>query len=63
MADVKLLWEVTRGQVPVKASGGIKTVEGAIALIQAGAMRLGTSRGLQLVQQWLDAGEIEAQQS
>ena len=59
VTDVKLLWEVTRGQVSVKASGGIKTLEGAIALVEAGATRLGTSRGVQLMQQWLNAGETE----
>ena len=59
VADVKLLWEITRGQVAVKASGGIKTAEGAMALIEAGATRLGTSRGLQLMQEWLNAGESE----
>lgn len=59
VADVKLLWEITRGQVPVKASGGIKTVERAIALVEAGATRLGTSRGVQLMQQWMNAGDTE----
>ena len=59
VADVKLLWEITRGQVAVKASGGIKTVEGAVALIDAGATRLGTSRGVQLMQQWMNAGDAE----
>nr|WP_227498701.1 deoxyribose-phosphate aldolase [Synechococcus sp. PCC 7336] len=54
LADVALLQEVTGGQVGIKASGGIKTVEGAIALIEAGATRLGTSRGVQLMQQWRD---------
>ena len=54
--DVKLLWEVTGGQIGVTASGGIKTVEGAFALIEAGATRLGTSRGVQLMQQWLRGG-------
>ena len=60
VADVKVLWETTRGQVAVKASGGIKTVEGAFALIEAGATRLGTSRGVQLMQQWLNAGDNES---
>ncbi|MEM9566936.1 MAG: deoxyribose-phosphate aldolase [Cyanobacteria bacterium P01_E01_bin.34] len=59
VGDVKLLWEITRGQVAVKASGGIKTVEGAVALIDAGATRLGTSRGVQLMQQWMNAGDSE----
>ena len=32
--------------VKIKASGGIKTKEQAIALIEAGASRLGTSSGV-----------------
>ena len=51
VADVQLLREVTKGQVGIKASGGIRTIEQAIALIQAGATRLGTSRGTDLVHQ------------
>jgi len=51
VADVELIREITRGQVGIKASGGIRTLENAIALIDAGANRLGTSRGLQLIQQ------------
>ena len=51
VADIKLLKEVSGGKVGIKASGGIKTVEQAIALIQAGATRLGTSRGVDLVKQ------------
>lgn len=49
--DVRLLKEVTKGQVGIKASGGIKTVEQAIDLIVAGATRLGTSRGPDLIRQ------------
>ena len=51
VADVQLLREVTKGQVGIKASGGIRTIESAIALIQAGATRIGTSRGPDLVHQ------------
>jgi deoxyribose-phosphate aldolase len=43
---VKFLKEVSRGKVGVKASGGIKTREQAIALINAGATRIGTSQGV-----------------
>lgn len=49
--DVKLLKEITKGQIGIKASGGIRTYEQAIALIQAGATRLGTSRGIDLLRQ------------
>ncbi len=49
VADVKLLKEITRGNVGIKAAGGIKTYEQAANLILAGATRLGTSRGLELL--------------
>ncbi len=48
--DVKLMYETLKGaNVKIKASGGIKTKEQAQALIDAGAVRLGTSSGVQLV--------------
>ena len=47
--DVKLLREVTRDRIGIKASGGIQTPEQALDLILAGATRLGTSRGVELL--------------
>ncbi|HIK29941.1 MAG TPA: deoxyribose-phosphate aldolase [Oscillatoriales cyanobacterium M59_W2019_021] len=49
--DVKLLKELTKGRVGIKASGGIRTYEGAIKLILAGATRLGTSYSMELLRQ------------
>ncbi|MBZ8179673.1 MAG: deoxyribose-phosphate aldolase [Oscillatoria sp. PMC 1051.18] len=49
--DVRLLREITKGQIGIKASGGIRTLETALNLIAAGATRLGTSRGLELLSQ------------
>ena len=49
--DVRYLKQISKGQVGIKASGGIRTIEQAIALIEAGASRLGTSRGIELVKQ------------
>jgi len=46
---VKLMRSTVSKHIGIKASGGIKTVEQAIALIEAGASRLGTSSGVQLV--------------
>jgi len=51
VADVKLLKEMTRDRVGIKASGGIRTLEQAAELIWAGATRLGTSRGPDLIRQ------------
>lgn len=51
VADVRLLKELGRDRVGIKASGGIRTPAQAIELILAGATRLGTSRGVDLVRQ------------
>lgn len=54
--DIKLMREVVGPQFGVKASGGIKTQAQALALIEAGATRLGTSSGVQLVKNEKTAG-------
>ena len=51
VADVKLLKQVAKDRISIKASGGIRTVEQAIELILAGADRLGTSHGVELMRQ------------
>ncbi len=48
--DVKLLRQVAGDRIGIKAAGGIRTPEQAIALIEAGANRLGTSRGPEILQ-------------
>ncbi len=49
--DVQLLAEMAQERVGIKASGGIRTIEQALELINAGATRLGTSRGPDLIRQ------------
>lgn len=49
--DVKFLYDITGGKVQIKASGGIRNLEDAVTLINAGATRLGTSRGVEIVKQ------------
>ncbi|MDQ2099733.1 MAG: deoxyribose-phosphate aldolase [Tychonema bourrellyi B0820] len=49
--DVRLLKEVTKGRIGIKAAGGIRTHEQALDLVVAGATRLGTSRGPELLRQ------------
>jgi deoxyribose-phosphate aldolase len=51
VADVQLLKQLTKDRVGIKAASGIRTAEQAIELILAGATRLGTSRGPDLVRQ------------
>lgn len=49
--DVRLMREVLPDDVGIKASGGIKTRQQAISLITAGADRIGTSSGIQIVKE------------
>ncbi|MGL5034849.1 MAG: deoxyribose-phosphate aldolase [Microcystaceae cyanobacterium] len=51
IADVNLLHKITQGRVGIKASGGIRNLEQALDLIEAGATRLGTSKGVELVRE------------
>lgn len=47
--DVKLMRETVGKDMGVKASGGIHTTEEALAMIEAGANRLGTSSGIKII--------------
>lgn len=50
-ADVRRMREHLPSNVGIKASGGIKTYEQAVELIKAGADRIGTSSGLEILKQ------------
>lgn len=60
VADVKLLRQVTRDRIGIKASGGIRSVDQALELIVAGATRLGTSRGVELLRMRDTLGKSES---
>jgi len=47
--DVKLMRSVVGEKIGVKAAGGIHTFEDAIAMVKAGASRIGASRSVQIV--------------
>ena len=49
MHDVELMRDALPEQVGVKASGGIRTLEDAEAMINAGASRLGTSSAVRIL--------------
>lgn len=55
--QVKRLATSAAGQIEVKASGGIKTVEDCRLLLQAGATRLGTSSGPAILKQFKQLSE------
>ena len=48
--DVRLMRKVVGEGMGVKAAGGIRTYEQALAMIEAGATRLGTSSGVKIVE-------------
>lgn len=49
VADVRLLVEALGGRAKVKAAGGIRDTRSALALLAAGADRIGTSVGVAIV--------------
>jgi len=49
VADVALMKKTVDGKALVKASGGVRTVEEAQAVIEAGADRIGTSNGITIL--------------
>ncbi|MEM1517603.1 MAG: deoxyribose-phosphate aldolase [Nitrososphaerota archaeon] len=49
--DVRLIRKLAGPSIGIKASGGIKRIEDAVRLVEAGATRIGTSRGVELIEQ------------
>ena len=49
LEDVRLIKKVVGDRVGIKASGGIKTKNEALEFIEAGASRIGTSRGVEII--------------
>jgi deoxyribose-phosphate aldolase len=49
LSDITLLRNVIPETVGLKASGGIRTRDEALSMIEAGATRIGTSRGLEFL--------------
>lgn len=52
LADVALMKKVVGEEVKVKAAGGIRDLTTALAMIEAGAERLGTSSGIQIIEEY-----------
>ena len=51
--DVSLLYRASKDRVKVKAAGGIRHALDALALIAAGASRIGTSSGDKIIEEFL----------
>lgn len=52
LEDVKLMKSVVGDDVKVKAAGGIRDLKTALAMVEAGAERLGTSAGIAIVEEF-----------
>jgi len=48
--DVRLMKSMVGDELKIKAAGGIRTTQAALDMIQAGAERIGTSRGIDIVE-------------
>jgi deoxyribose-phosphate aldolase len=51
LEDVELMYRVVGPEIKVKAAGGIRNLQTALAMVRAGASRLGASAGVQIVQE------------
>lgn len=49
--DVKLLKQAVEGRAYVKAAGGIRTLKDLLAMVEAGADRIGTSSGAKIAEE------------
>lgn len=49
--DVRLLKEIVKDRIKIKASGGIRDYPTAIKMIEAGAERIGTSSGVKIIEE------------
>ncbi len=48
--DVEIMKEIAGDNAQVKASGGVRSYEDAVAMIKAGATRIGTSNGVDIME-------------
>lgn len=48
--DVKLMKSAVGDSVKIKAAGGIRDLDSALSMIEAGAERIGTSSGIQIIE-------------
>lgn len=56
--DVRLMKDTVAGRAKVKASGGIRDWKTTLAMLEAGADRIGTSASLRILEEWKVSSEI-----
>lgn len=58
VADIALMRGIVGDKIGVKASGGVRDLEAALAMIDAGATRIGTSSGVAIVEAYKEAMNV-----
>ncbi len=53
--QVRLMAQAAAGRIGVKAAGGIRSLDDLGTMVAAGATRIGTSSGVAIMRQWLEA--------
>ncbi|MBI4697418.1 MAG: deoxyribose-phosphate aldolase [Nitrospirae bacterium] len=51
LRDVELIRTATKGRIGIKAAGGIKTLNDLLTFVKAGASRIGTSSGVEIMKE------------
>lgn len=54
--DVRVMAEVAAGKLGIKAAGGIRDLASCATMLNAGATRIGSSSGVEIVRQWQVGG-------
>lgn len=52
LEDVKLMKSIVKDEVKVKAAGGIRSLDLALKMVEAGAERIGTSSGVEIIEDY-----------
>ena len=52
LEDVKLMKSIVKDEVKVKAAGGIRDLDTFLAMVEAGADRIGTSAGIEIMNEY-----------
>lgn len=61
--DVKLMKSIVGDQIKVKAAGGIRDLNTALAMIKAGAERIGTSSGVKIMEEFQEYKNLQMEGS
>lgn len=57
LEDIKIIKEAVGAKLKIKAAGGIRTLEDALAMINAGVSRIGTSSGVSIMRRHRELSE------